>query len=68
MVDNHQNIIIDSPKVPYYSLTSCKSCYEITEKNVDFDTFDSHVMVNFIEPNLKEIIFTPSRVGLITQK
>ena len=25
-------------------------------------------MVNFIEPNLQEIIFTPIRVGLITQK
>jgi hypothetical protein len=37
------------------------------KKNADFDTFDSHVMVNFIEPNLKEIIFTPSRVGVITQ-
>ena len=25
-------------------------------------------MVNFIEPNLQEIIFGPIRVGLITQK
>ena len=23
-------------------------------KNVDFDTFDGHVMVNFIEPNFQE--------------
>ena len=38
------------------------------EKNVDFDTFDGHVMVNYIEPNLREIIFGPIRVGLITQK
>ncbi len=38
------------------------------QKNVDFDTFDRHVMVNYIEPNLQEIIFGPIRVGLITQK
>ncbi len=38
------------------------------KKNVDFDTFDGHVMVNYIEPNLQEIIFGPIRVGLITQK
>jgi len=38
------------------------------EKNVDFDTFDGHGMVNYIEPNLQEIIFGPIRVGLITQK
>ena len=38
------------------------------EKNVDFDTFDGHVMVNFIEPNFQDIIFGPIRVGLITQK
>ena len=37
-------------------------------KNVDFDTFDGHVMVNYIEPNLQEIIFGPIRVGLITRK
>ena len=35
---------------------------------VYFDTFDGHVMVNYIEPNLQEIIFGPIRVGLITQK
>ena len=38
------------------------------EKNVNFDTFDGHFMVNYIEPNLQEIIFGPIRVGLITQK
>ena len=38
------------------------------KNNVDFDTFDGHVMVNYIEPNLQEIIFGPIRVGLITQK
>ena len=40
----------------------------VPEKNVDFDTFDGHVMVIYIEPNLQEIIFGPIRVGLITQK
>jgi hypothetical protein len=29
----------------------------------NFDTFDGHVMVNYIEPNLQEIIFGPIRVG-----
>ena len=38
------------------------------EKNVDFDTFDGHVMVYYIKPNLQEFIFGPIRVGLITQK
>jgi len=38
------------------------------EKNVNFDTFDGHFMVNYIEPNLQEIIYGPIRVGLITQK
>ena len=38
------------------------------QKNVDFDTLDGHVMVNFIEPNCQDIIFTLSTVSLITQK
>ena len=38
------------------------------KKNVYFDTFDGHVMVNFIEPNFQDIIFTLSTVSLITQK
>ena len=38
------------------------------KNNFDFDTFDGHVMVNYIEPNLQEIIFGPIRLGLITQK
>jgi len=38
------------------------------EKNVNFDTFDGHFRVNYIEPNLQEIIFGPIIVGLITQK
>jgi hypothetical protein len=25
--------------------------------SINFDTFDGHVMVNFIEPNLQDIIF-----------
>ena len=36
--------------------------------SINFDTFDGHVMINYIEPNLQEIIFGPIRVGLITQK
>ena len=56
----HQRYISPSP------LTSQVKTY--LEKNVDFDTFDGHVMVNYIEPNLQEIIFGPIRVGLITQK
>ena len=38
------------------------------KKNVDFDTFDGHVMVNFIEPNFQDIIFILCTVSLITQK
>ena len=38
------------------------------KKNVDFDTFDGHVMVNFIEPNFQDIIFTLCTVSLITHK
>jgi hypothetical protein len=45
-------------------LTNDRMC----QKNVDFDTFDGHVMVNFIETNFQDIIFGPIRVGLITQK
>jgi hypothetical protein len=33
-----------------------------------FDTFDGHVMVNFIDPNLQDIILTVSSASLITQK
>jgi hypothetical protein len=54
----HQRYISPSPLTP--------ECTR--EKNVDFDTFDGHVMVNYIEPNLQEFIFGPIRVGLITQK
>jgi hypothetical protein len=36
--------------------------------NVNFDIFDAHVMVNYIQQNLQDIIFGPIRIGLITQK
>ena len=38
------------------------------KRNVDFDTLDGPVLVNFIEPNFQDIIFTLSPVSLITQK
>ena len=56
----HQRYISPSPLTPRVKTND--------KKNVDFDTFDGHVMVNYIEPNLQEIIFGPIRVGLITQK
>jgi hypothetical protein len=34
----------------------------------NIDTFDGHIMVNFIPPNIQDIIFTLSTVSLITQK
>jgi hypothetical protein len=52
--------------VAYVTATPTTECTR--EKNVDFDTFDGRVMVNYIEPNLQEFIFGPIRVGLITQK
>ena len=60
MIDNDQSTIIEAPE------KTNNKMYQ--GKNVDFDTFDGHVMVNYIEPNLQEIIFGPIRVGLITQK
>ena len=59
----HQRYISPSPLTPRVKTTECTR-----KKNVDFDTFDVHVMVNYIEPNLQEIIFGPIREGLITQK
>jgi hypothetical protein len=60
----HQRYISPSPlTLPLQRTTECTR-----EKNVDFDTFDGHVMVNYIEPDLQEFIFGPIRVGLITQK
>ena len=59
MIDNDQSTIIEAPE---------KTNDKISGKKCRFDTFDVHVMVNYIEPNLQEIIFGPIRVGLITQK
>ncbi len=60
----HQRYIIPSPLTPQVKTND--KVYQ--EKNFNFDTFDVHVMVNYIEPNLQEIIFRPIRLGLITQK
>ena len=68
MIDNDQSTIIEAPEVYKSIPTHSPSKNQRQKKNVDFDTFDGHVMVNYIEPNLQEIIFGPIRVGLITQK
>ena len=60
----HQRYISPSP----LTLPLQNQRQNVPEKNVDFDTFDGHVMVNFIEPNFQDIIFTLSTVSLITQK
>ena len=60
----HQRYISPSPLTPQVKTND--KVYQ--EKNFNFDTFDVHVMVNYIEPNLQEIIFGPIRLGLITQK
>jgi len=71
MIDNDQSTIIEAPEV-YKSIPthspSKNQRQNVPEKNVDFDTFDGHVMVNFIEPNFQNIIFTLSTISLITQK
>ena len=71
MIDNDQSTIIEAPEV-YKSIPthspSKNQRQNVPEKNVNFDTFDVHVMVNYIEPNLQEIIFGPIRVGLITHR
>jgi hypothetical protein len=71
MIDNDQSTIIEAPEV-YKSIPthspSRNQRQNVPGKNVDFDTFDGHVMVNFIEPNFQNIIFTLSTVSLITQK
>jgi hypothetical protein len=65
MIDNDQSTIIEAPEVyksiPTHSPTAKPTTKtEFTwDKNVDFDTFDGHVMVNYIEPNLQEFIFGP---------
>jgi hypothetical protein len=69
MIDNDQSTIIEAPEVyksiPTHFPSKNPTTKRTGEKNVNFDTFDGHVMVNYIEPNLKEIIFGPIRVGLI---
>ena len=71
MIDNDQSTIIEAPEgyksIPTHS-PSKNQPQNVPEKNVDFDTFDGHVMVNFIEPNFQDIIFTLCTVSLITQK
>ena len=70
MIYNDQSTIIEAPEV-YKSPTHSPSRNQrqnVPEKNVDFDTLDGHVMVNFIEPNFQNIIFTLSTVSMITQK
>jgi len=72
MIDNDQSTIIEAPEayksIPTHSPTAKPTTECTWDKNVNFDTFDGHVMVNYIEPNLQEFIFGPIRVGLITQK
>ncbi len=68
MIDNNLITIIEAPEVYKSTTTHFPSTKPTTKKNVDFDTFDGHVMVNFIEPNFQDIIFTLSTVSLITQK
>ena len=71
MIDNDQSTIIEAPEV-YKSIPthspSKNQRQSVPGKKFNFDTFDVHVMVNYIEPNLQEIIFGPIRLGLITQK
>ena len=56
MIDNDQSTIIEAPKVyksvPTHS-PSRNQRQNVPEKNVDFDTFDVHVMVNYIEPTFR---------------
>jgi hypothetical protein len=61
MIDKDQSTIIEAPEVyksiPTHSPTATPTTECTREKNVDFDLFDGHVMVNYIEPNLQDIIF-----------
>jgi hypothetical protein len=75
MIDNDQSTIIEAPEVyisPSPLTLPLQNQRQTTESrgnsHLDFDTFDGHVMVNFIEPNFQDIIFTLSTVSLITQK
>jgi hypothetical protein len=71
MIYNDQSTIIEAPEV-YKSIPthspSRNQRQNVPGKNVAFDTFDVHVIVNFIDPNFQNIIFTLSSVSLITQK
>jgi hypothetical protein len=66
--DHSETILGPFKKLPFLGPDPLPMTECTREKNVNFDTFDGHVMVNYIEPNLQEFIFGPIRVGLITQK
>jgi hypothetical protein len=62
MIDNDQSTIIEVPEVyksiPTHSPTAKPTTESRGNSHLNFDTFDGHVMVNFIEPNFHDIIFT----------
>jgi hypothetical protein len=62
MVDNDQSTIIEAPEVyksiPTHSPSKNQRQNVPEKKILTLDTFDGHVMVNFIEPNFQDIIFT----------
>ncbi len=68
MIDNDQSTIIEAPEV--YKSIPTHFPTRNQQQNIFsyFDTFDGHVMVNFIEPNFQDIIFTFSTASLIPQK
>jgi hypothetical protein len=72
MIDNDQSTIIEAPEVyksiPTHSHTVKPTTESRGNSHLNFDTFDGHVMVNFIEPNFQDFIFTLRTVSLITQK
>ena len=74
MIDNDQSTIIEAPEV-YKSIPthspSKNQRQNVPGKKMSTLTplmYNVHVMVNYIEPNFQDIIFTPSTVSLITQK
>jgi hypothetical protein len=72
MIDNDQSTIIEVPEVfksiPTHSPTAQPTTESRGNSHLNFDTFDGHIMVDFIEPNFQDIIFTLRTVSLITQK
>jgi hypothetical protein len=72
MIGNDQSIIIEAPEVyksiPTHSHTATPTTESRWNSHLNFDTVDGPVMVNFIEPNFQDIIFTLSTVSLITQR